>query len=173
MNEKKEDICQQCGKHKANIFMTSFVDGKPVKKHICQRCYDSEEGVPSLSSSELISKLLGIIAPELRKAGKRKCPECGIDYLEFRQSFKFGCPRDYEVFTRSLDDLFMDLHGANRHSGRIPEGRAQTMFGGRQRLEILSRELEKAVEREDYEQAARLKNTIEQMERKGADDTEE
>ncbi len=173
MSKNPRDVCQQCGERKASIYMTDIVEGQPVKKHICRQCYDQEGEAPSLSSSELFAKLVGIIAPELRKAGNRKCPECGIDYVEFRQSFKFGCPNDYEVFSGALEDLFLEVHGATRHNGKIPEGRAQALCGGRQRLEILSRELEKAIEGEDFERAAQLKHKIDRMEQSGVGDAEE
>ncbi len=169
-NDKAEKKCQECGKRKPTIYMTDFVDGKPVKKHICQQCYDAVEGAPPLSSSELFAKLVDILAPELRKAGRRKCPECGLDYVEFRQSFEFGCAKDYEIFSKALDDLFQDIHGANRHVGKIPEGRAQTLFGGTQRLRVLQREIKKAVEKEDFERAAHLKTKIEQMEQTSVGD---
>lgn len=173
MSNDNESLCEQCGEQKASIYITEITDGRAVKKHICRRCYESEEDAPALSSSELISKLVGIIAPELRKAGKRKCPECGIDYVEFRQSFRFGCPNDYSVFHRALDDLFLEIHGARRHTGKIPVGRAQTALGGQERIELLRREMQRAVETEDYERAAHLKDSIEKMERTGVRDTEE
>jgi len=173
MSSKSEEKCDNCNKNKPSIYLTVFVEGKPVKKHICQECYDTEEDTPALSSSDLFAKLVGIIAPELRKATKKKCEFCGLDYLEFRQSFKFGCPNDYSLFKNALDDLFEDLHGAKQHVGKIPEGEAQTRWGGKQRLKVLNRELGKAVEQENFERAARLKTKIEKMEQTSVGDSEE
>ncbi len=164
MSEESEGVCQECGRDKAKIHITDFIDGKPVKKHICQKCYDAEGGMPSLSSSDLFAKLVGIIAPEVKKAGRQKCSDCGIDYIEFRQSFKFGCAKDYVLFKDALDELFEDIHGASHHTGRVPEGKAQSATGTKQRVEMLNRELAKAVEKEDFERAAQLKRKIKQVE---------
>jgi len=172
MNSKSEGKCRECGEREATIYITDFIEGKPVKKHICQQCYEAEGGGPSLSSSDLLAKLVGIIAPEVQKAGSRKCSECGIDYIEFRQSLKFGCANDYSVFKEALDDLFEDIHGARRHTGKVPEGEAQHMCGGRERLEVLNRELKKAVEKEDFERAAKLKNKMKRMEPTSVGDVE-
>jgi protein arginine kinase activator len=95
-----------------------------------------------------------------------------MSYLEFRQELTFGCPRDYEAFSDPLDELLEQIHGANRHVGRTPTGRAQK-DSREPRLRVLKRELEEAVEREDFETAAELRDQINQLEHQSAGDAEQ
>jgi len=163
--------CEMCGKRPATIELTEFVDGKPVEKHLCEECYNKQEGVPPLSPSKVINQLIGIVAPELQKLATRQCPECGMNYLEFRQTLNLGCPHDYEVFAPALDELLQRIHGANRHVGKVPVGAAQRGVPG-VRLEVLRRELKRAVDAEDYERAAQLRDQIRALERTVATDPE-
>ena len=173
MSEDQEGkLCEECGKNKATIHLTDFVDGTPVKTNLCEECYSKKAGVPPLSSSQLLQTLLGAMAPELQKMARQTCPFCGISYLEFRQNYRLGCQKDYEVFQEPLDELLKQIHGADRHIGKIPAGAAQEGALAI-RMEVTQRELEEAVKKEDFEKAARLRDEIKKLERKGAGTTEE
>ena len=163
MSEEKGPKCDECGERVATIHVTEFEGGDPVQKHLCEDCYNSGGEAPALSSSSLFAQLIGALAPELSLAQESNCPECGISYLEFRQSLTFGCPHDYEAFSEPLDELLQSIHGAKRHVGRVPRGRAQRSNRG-PRLEVLRRELEEAVRGEEFEAAARIRDEIEELE---------
>ena len=83
-NERKK--CEMCGKRDATIELTDFVDGKPVERPLCEKCYNKQEGVPPLSPSKVLNQLIGAVAPELHRLATLQCPSCGINYLEFRQT---------------------------------------------------------------------------------------
>ena len=170
-DEEQERICQECGQRKAAVDFTDFVDGKPVLSHLCDECYGKKKGLPPLSAAKVLEQIVGTIAPQLQKQlqklGGRQCPECGISYLEFRQALQLGCPKDYEVFAEPLDDLLKRLHGASRHTGKVPVGAAQK--GSRNlRLAVLGRKLEGAVNEEDFERAAKLRDEIRKVEHERA-----
>ncbi len=162
-DEQEGMMCQECGERRATVHVTDFVDGKPVQTHLCEVCSSKKSG-PSLLS---FAQLFGVIEPELRKLSAMRCPHCGMSYLEFRQTFRFGCPGDYEAFEAPLDDLLERIHGANRHVGKVPTGAAQK--GTRQlRLAVLRRKLKDVVDREDFERAAQVRDQIRSLEREGA-----
>ena len=160
-------MCQECGKQRATVHFTDFVDGSPVKIDLCEQCYGEKAGVPPLPQSKIFAQIISAFAPDLKKMGGKACPECGLTYLEFRRSLRLGCPKDYEVFEEALDELVEHIHGANRHVGKIPAGLAQNKT--RQlRLEALRRELEKVVSAEDFERAAQVRDLIRKMEQGNA-----
>ena len=67
------------------------------------------------------------------------------------------------MFSEPLDDLLKRLHGSNRHTGKVPQGAAQ-QGSTSLRLAMLGREMERAVSREDFEAAARLRDEIKKLE---------
>lgn len=171
-DEDEQIACQECSKQKATIHLTDFVDGKPVQMHLCEECYAAQKGLPPLSQSKLFAQLISAIAPDLQKVTDEECPNCGISYMEFRQTLRMGCPEDYEVFEEPLQELLLRLHGAEQHVGKIPVGRAQK--GTRQvRLDALQRELTEVVSREDFEEAARIRDEVKKLEKNGVASAEE
>jgi protein arginine kinase activator len=78
---------------------------------------------------------------------------------EFRQRGRLGCPRDYEVFMPQLRDLLERIHGATRHSGRVP-GLDDQKMERLQRVNELQRQLEAAIREEAYETAAELRDQL-------------
>ncbi len=166
-SEQESAKCQQCGQRPATIQFTDLSTGHPVKRHLCEGCYDEQEGTPPISESKILAKLIGAVAPELQKLVTRQCPQCGINYLEFRHSLQLGCARDYEVFGSALDDLLQRMQGANRHVGRGPAGAAQRN-ARRPRLAALKRQMDEAVSNEDYERAAIVRDDIKKLEREDA-----
>ena len=163
-SENERTPCQQCGQRPATIQFTDLSTGRPVKRHLCEACYDKQEDTPPISATKILSQLIGAVAPELHKLATLQCPQCGINYLEFRQSLQLGCARDYEVFGEALDDLLERVQGAKRHVGRGPAGAAQRNARG-PRLAALRREMNEAVSNEDYERAATVRDEIAKLER--------
>jgi protein arginine kinase activator len=75
--------------------------------------------------------------------------------MEFRAGGRLGCPQDYSVFSKGLTSLLQRYHGATRHVGK----RARRREGASERLRLRTR-LREAVSREDYEEAARLRDLL-------------
>ena len=83
-----------------------------------------------------------------------------MTFEKFRQSSLLGCPYDYEVFDKQLKGIIEKSHaGHTEHRGKIP---ARTPADERKQLELLRlrQELEAALQAEDYETAAKLRDRI-------------
>ncbi len=165
--DHSKDICEECGQRQATVHITTMTETGPVEQHLCDDCYEEEPDAPTISSTKLFAELMGALAPELQRAERTRCPDCGINYLEFRQNLIFGCPRDYEIFSEPLEELLETIHGADEHVGRVPMGEAQRMTK-ESRLTVLKRKLEEAVESEDFEQAVCIRDEINRLEQDGA-----
>jgi protein arginine kinase activator len=83
------------------------------------------------------------------------CPDCGLKFMEFRATGRLGCPQDYWVFSKGLLSLLQRYHGATRHVGKT----ARRAKGAAERLRLRTR-LRDAISREDYEEAARLRDAL-------------
>ena len=95
--------------------------------------------------------------------GQQACPDCGIKFVDFRNSHRLGCGRDYEVFREELMPLLENIHGETRHCGKTPRNYPKTKQA-EAALTQLRQRLKRAVDREDYEEAARLRDQIRTLE---------
>lgn len=160
-------LCQRCKKNTATLHLTDILkSGERREKHLCDECA-VEEGVAIKPTSAPLNEILTKFVMHqsgLREQADLVCPECSLSFVEFRQQGLLGCPHDYEAFASVLDPLIQQAHeGAVQHIGKIPS-RADRTLQARTRLLRLRRELEAAIEREDYETAARLRDEIREAE---------
>ncbi|MFH1421731.1 MAG: UvrB/UvrC motif-containing protein, partial [Planctomycetota bacterium] len=94
---------------------------------------------------------------------KLSCPNCGMTFKEFRESGRFGCCEDYNVFQEPLMKILDRIHGSSKHTGKIPLKVDSNVSRRREIIELKS-QLDGAVQREDYELAAKLRDKIKEIE---------
>jgi len=95
---------------------------------------------------------------------KTSCEYCGFTLEQFRKEAVLGCPHDYEVFEKSLLPLIAKAHdGRTTHRGKVP---SRAPRGAKKQAELLNlrQRLETAVQAEDYESAAKLRDEISELE---------
>ena len=165
-------ICQVCKKRIATVHLTEIIKNQKKEIHLCEECA-SKKGVAfkphQFSISDLLSGLVSSqAAQEIAKMGKMKCPICGISYLDFRSNGRLGCATDYTVFKEGLMPLLEKIHGSTEHLGKIPLGEGVDRKRGRELLEM-RQSLKRAVEKEDYEKAAELRDRIRKLEENSED----
>jgi len=162
--------CQICNKNDATIHLTEIADGIRTELHICEHCAAEQDiAVKShIPINELLSNLLAVQPTDEELSGvseqKLACPNCGFTLAQFRKEGVLGCPHDYEVFEKSLRPLIEKAHdGKTTHCGKIP---SKAPRDTRKQMELLNlrRQLEAAVQSEDYELAAELRDKIQQSE---------
>ena len=155
------NTCQICHVNPATIHHTDLTGGNKVETHVCEACA-AAHGVAN--EGGFVANLMDVARGIQARA--ESCPHCGITFEEFRSKGRFGCPRDYEVFREALVPLLQKMHGgAQRHVGRLPHGQDEVETTVSDRLLQLRRELQEAVEQEKYEDAARLRDEIAEIER--------
>ena len=134
------------------------------KVNLCEAC-SKEKGVQDPTSFALADLLLGIgAAEEIEKgAPAKKCPVCGFTQSDFKKTGRLGCSECYMTFAEGLGSLLKAMHKGTEHAGKLPE-RAQRAMALSQRMRALTENLQKAVEAENYETAASLRDQIKQLE---------
>ena len=159
--------CDRCDKAAATVHLIEIEDGQKVEKHLCESCA-VEEGVAVKVQNAPINELLEKFV--LKHSGLEtqpslmRCESCDLSYEQFRKSGLLGCPECYSAFERALMPLLERAHeGATHHLGKVP-ARAGVNELRQQRLRQLRRELEEAVASEQYEQAATLRDQLQQAE---------
>ncbi len=161
--------CDRCDSP-ASFHLTDIKDGQKSERHLCEECAKSLQ-VPQ-ANKELQNLLKSFdpnqVGQQDQKASSKSCPECGMTYAEFRQNGRFGCPRDYDVFGAEVIALLERIHGASKYSGKTPEG-GRVLDGVL--LDAASEvrdQLSTAIEEEDYELAARLRDEIRKIADEGS-----
>jgi protein arginine kinase activator len=165
-------LCQSCKENQATVHVTEVVHGATAEgeqgleeRHLCEVCAQAANlphaTVIKKSVAE-IWKLLQASAQRGRKEPGITCPDCGLTLAEFRQRGRLGCPRDYDVFMPQLRDLLERIHGATRHSGRVP-GLDEPSMERLQRVNELQRQLDAAIRDEAYEAAAQLRDELKSL----------
>ncbi len=170
-------LCEDCGKKEAKFEFTHMVNDEKTVLKLCIDCAKKRGFENGLSSSpfSLGNFLASIIqkseAESAKPLPKIKCAGCGLSYGEFRQHGRLGCSRCYQTFFDNLKDLLRRIHGSNDHVGKVPRS-SRDKFLARRELKRLHQEMRRAVEKEQFEQAAVLRDRIRKLELKEADATE-
>ncbi len=155
-------LCCICKEKPATVHYTKIDGDKMQKVDLCEDCAKSK-GVNDPTSFALADLLLGLGASqEVEQASggaQVKCPRCGFTQADFKKSGRLGCPECYQTFAEGLEGLLKTMHKGTRHIGKIPEALRQSRDLS-DRLQTLQRKLAKAIEEEDFEQAAALRDEI-------------
>ncbi len=161
--------CKYCNKP-ATIHITEIIEGSPQEFHLCDehaREHIASGAVapskPKQPQEHMAALAAASSTGDLSRLDAQACPACGITFREFRQSGRLGCAHDYEAFKDELLPLIENIHGATQHCGKVPSGAPETIARTSQLLH-LRRQLKEAIDREDYELAAEIRDKIRELE---------
>src|SRR5437764_6135796 len=157
-------LCDVCKCNDAAVFLTQIVDGKMQKAKLSESC-SKEKVVQDPTGVPLAELLLGIgAAEEIEKGGSStRCPVCGFTQADFKKTGRLGCSSCYVAFAEGLNSLLKAMHKGTEHVGKLP-ARAQRTLALSDRMKTLAENLRKAVEEENYETAASLRDEIKKLE---------
>lgn len=173
-------LCDRCQKRDAKILYTEIINGVKKEQHLCEECatdYTSFQMEKPLMNSDLtLGDLLSTLLDNYTASDKNKpgeetpsltCSHCGTTYEEFIQKGRFGCAQCYRSFNEQLGKTLKSIQGAEIHTGKRPRGFVTTTTDRKLKdipeTEKLSLKLQEAIEKEEFEEAARLRDLIRQM----------
>jgi protein arginine kinase activator len=156
--------CNKCPKA-ATLHITEVLpDDQFEELHLCEECAHKYLYEPQQQKGGAKESAAGQEEGEdVSSLNQRECPECGIKFVEFRNSGRLGCPHDYQEFRDELTPLLENIHGETRHCGKTPRRFPQNKQT-QSELSQLRKQLHQAVTKEAYEEAARLRDRIRQLE---------
>lgn len=169
--------CERCHQNDATVHISQVVNGKKSEHYLCQACAgESAIDAPfqnvyspfvngGFLSGSIFNPTGGIPAFGGNPSGTSRdlvCPNCGTTFEGFRKSGLFGCSQCYDAFREKLDPMLRRVQGSTRHIGRpvcrTEESKEQLAL--KERLADLRKRLAAAVDREAYEEAARLRDEV-------------
>ncbi|WP_437204771.1 UvrB/UvrC motif-containing protein [Planctomicrobium sp. SH664] len=159
--------CLRCTKQ-ATLHITELKGGKTLSLHLCEGC--AQEYLSTVDVGGVPDEFTAVPGPksapaasedeeEQPEVGARTCPRCGITFKQFRSQGRLGCPHDYEFFHSELLPLLESIHSETQHVGKFPP---KVSDNSRRQHELirLRNELKSAVDDEQYEKAADLRDQI-------------
>jgi protein arginine kinase activator len=158
--------------------MTEIKGGKKIEKHLCEQCAAAQGDLPVQAHTPINELLTNFVMAHsgLTREQSTACEQCGMTWSQFRQTGLLGCEHDYTLFEKDLTPLLQRAHeSGTHHIGKVPVRRGsggESGSGGagipaaRKRIDLnkLRKELQRAVETEDYERAAKLRDQIREAE---------
>lgn len=149
------------------MHLTQITGDKMQKLDLCEECAKTK-GVNDPTGFSLADLLLGLGTSQAieqaaaAEGGELKCPHCGFTQADLKKSGRLGCPECYRAFADGLEGTLKSMHKGTRHVGKVPEALRQTQ-DAKDRMKSLQKKLAKAIEDENFEQAAMLRDEIKQM----------
>lgn len=168
-------LCQNCGKYEATTHLKRVVNGDTTEMHLCSDCaqhlgYGDMFSGFGLNLDDFFGGFLEDTVQKLASPVEEKCPKCGNSFSDIVRSGKVGCSECYRMFYDKLLPSIQRIHGRIKHSGKHIEAAAESKkieeSKPENEIDSLKDQLNKAVENQEFEQAAVLRDKIKELESK-------
>ena len=183
-------ICKRCGKNNAEIYYKQTINGKTSEYALCKECAEelrkkgeldlgmpfSYDSFPNLFGIDDFFGITGLpkgtYGTKKTAVEKKKCTLCASTFDDLVKSGKVGCAECYKVFRDELRASIENIHGNAKYMGRQIKKTASESVDSfeaethkeQSELEKLRVELSMAVEEQEYEKAAVLRDRIREIE---------
>ena len=158
-------ICQECGLREANICFATVINGEKHEQYLCAECMAKKQLLKfDLSALAGLAKKreTAIQTQDPEKMPDISCPRCGMSYVQYAKSGLLGCAQCYEAFRPELTDHLIKTLENSQYAGRIP-AELNKQVSLRMERDKLKRKMNHAIEAEEYEMAATLRDRIRQL----------
>lgn len=160
-------LCDNCKERDAVVHLTRIVDNAVTQLHLCEKCAAAKGVETTLSVPQHpLGDILQAVQQQAPATSEdaAACAFCGATARDFRATGRLGCPHCYDAMERSLRELLRRLHGSSRHVGQRYEAPAAHVVDKPDTLHDLKDRLRRAVESEQFEVAAELRDRIRALE---------
>lgn len=161
-------LCENCGKFAATTHIKQTINGASTTKHLCSSCA-KQYGFGSFHSNSIanmLSSMFGDIVNENQHLREKTCENCGNTFSEIVHSGKVGCSECYKTFYDELLPYIKRVHGGTKHIGKVPNNAPLAVVSD-DRLTLLRKTLHELVLKEEFEQAAVVRDEIKKLEGQG------
>jgi protein arginine kinase activator len=161
--------CDSCGKHEAVINLTQIENNEMRNSHLCEACA-AEKGLETGVAAGATTPLTDFLAQMGKSIGAEavssleSCPSCSLALSDFRRTGRLGCAVCYSHFNVQLRSLLRRLHGGTQHIGKAYMPPDPSEADRVARAASLRRSLQRAIDAEDFERAAGLRDQLRRME---------
>jgi protein arginine kinase activator len=159
-------LCEECHENEADVLITEVdAGGNLTEKHLCKACAAKKGYL--LDKQKPLSQMFSELLKELGegKDEELRCSACGMSWAEFRRLGRFGCERCYQEFGDHVEKLVSRIQGTAQHTGReAAKNQKPSPVFVEMEKKRLRQELLKAIQQEEYEKAARIRDDLKKYE---------
>jgi protein arginine kinase activator len=166
-------VCEECGRP-ATVHVTTIAGGQRQDHHLCESCAREKGELeflpdPQKALETWIASLAGLAGQAQAAVGVQalpdlSCPNCGQTFREFAQTSQLGCEQCYKALASGLAPVIAHVQGTTPYGGKLPS-KVEGAVRRDKDLRRLREELERHVAREEYEEAARVRDELRALER--------
>ena len=160
-------LCQNCGKYEATTHVKRIVNGESAEAHPCSDCakalgYNDVFGGFGNTFGDLLGSFFG--EPQVSAISSRtiRCEKCGNTFNDIVNSGKIGCADCYTTFYDKLLPSLQRIHGKTRHEGKNPTI-IKAEVTNVNPIEDLEEQLRIAIDEQNFEKAAQLRDKINEL----------
>lgn len=164
-------LCERCNKNEATIHLTQIEGTQKTSRDLCESCAEAlglNLGHGAQQGSAPLADFLAQMGKGFSAVGPTTtvgtCPGCGLTIADFKKTGRLGCARCWTALDSSLRGLLRKLHGGTQHAGKVYLAANPAASDRTARIASLRRSLTRAVEGEDFERAAALRDQIRRLE---------
>jgi protein arginine kinase activator len=159
-------LCENCGERDASIHYTQIDKNEMHTFHLCEDCA-AEKGLQpgvNVGAFPLTDFLAQMGRASADSPSGMPCAFCGLTLDDFKKTGRLGCSHCYVTFEGHLSGLLRRLHGGTQHVGKVYLPPNPSASAQKERLAGLRRKLDRAVQTEDFERAAQIRDEIRSLE---------
>ncbi len=167
-------LCQHCQKNEATTHVKTMINGEYAEYRLCPECahelgYDNMFSDFTADFGGLLGSFLSAALPA--RSGATHCKLCGSTMDDIKRTGKVGCSECYDTFFSELMPTIRSVHGNTGHIGKRPVIEYETIDDEKktpeekgESVDDLRAELKQAIEDENFERAAQLRDRIKELE---------
>ena len=166
-------ICSKCKMREAAIRISKVVNNSVTDVYLCHDCAQ-ENAITGMQAAVMgfANMMPGFFSygGEKNKFMKAKvetvkCSLCGKTFEEIQKDGRLGCAVCYSDFKDKLAPIIERIYGSARHKGNCPTNMPPEYKNARE-IDELKGLLTKAIELEEYEKAAKIRDSIKAIEQR-------
>lgn len=162
-------LCQKCGKNQANVFYKQMINGEYKEMAICGECAKDFDSPIKIMNEDF--NIFGNLFKKPVSANELNppvvCNLCGSTIKDIMKCGKAGCAKCYDTFRNELSNTILHIHGKTNHTGRAPH-EYKIKNEKINKVNSLKAQLKDAIEKQEFETAAKLRDEINDMELGGS-----
>lgn len=171
--KREEKLCQQCANSNSTFYTENPILGSEysIGGLLANLLQGYTNSGPTMTNTSVVDTT---------------CSKCNLSYREFLQNGRFGCDNCYKDFQKELDVSLRGIQGAEHHTGKRPVNlgkrpteeltedkevknvKKDSSVEALSEVEKLQMDLQEAIKKEEFEEAAKLRDLIREMKKEDA-----